>query len=128
MIPLSIFTLFKMIMAQQNKNVTNMVEVFLRVSPIITIWGKRKLKYELSDFNYGEWVIFKDNFPKYYLNMFDKEYDSIRELPDFDIENRLKMHKGGLSIHQKLFGISLWNKSFIKSFNLEKLPTNILSK
>ena len=108
------------------------IEISVEAIPRLTILGGIKYKYKLSDFTYGEWLIFENNKPKYYLNLFDEEYKDIREriekFKDFELEKNLKKCDEKLSIHQKLIGISIWYKSSIQTLKLEKLPNSILDK
>ncbi len=117
-------------MAEQIKKNSELIEISLEAIPFFTIWGKIQYRYKLSDFTYGNWIIFENNKPKYYLNLYDNDYDDIREKfsksKDFDLESTLKTHKKNLSIHQNFWGISLWNKSFIQFFHLKKMPSHIL--
>ncbi len=98
--------------------------------PIYTFLGKRTYRYKLSDFSYGEWLIFENNKPKFYFNIFDKEYHEVRlafsNSKDFDLEKKLKSYNKGLSIYQKLIGITFLKKTFLQVIELEKLPKNVL--
>ena len=108
----------------------NLIEMPLRVTPILTIFGKIQYKYKLSDFAYGEWIIFENEKPKYYLNLFDnsdyKKDKVYSKSKNFNIESILDKFQKGLSIYQKVWGIPLPYKSFIQTFHLEKLPKGIL--
>jgi hypothetical protein len=110
----------------------NSIEVSVEAIPILTILGKIQYRYKLSDFAYGEWLIFENDKPKYYLNPFDEDYDDVRERiensKDFDLEKILKMSNKNLSIHQRIMGVSFWYKSSTQVLALEKLPKSILDK
>ena len=108
------------------------MKIAVKSIPIFTLLGKWAYRYKLSDFSYGEWVIFENNKPKFYLNIFDSEYDEVRlvfsKSKNYDLEKKLKSHNKGLSIYQKLLGITFLKKTFLQVIELEKLPKHILTE
>lgn len=107
----------------------NTIDINLQVVPIITFFGKKYL-YKLPDSVYGEWIICKNGYPKYYFSVFDKDYESLNIKEGLDIESYLKdkLRKidSSLTVGKTPFGIWLTNKSFIKRFTLEKISSIIL--
>lgn len=107
-------------------------EVGVLITPITTFLGKKEYLYTLTESAYGEWIIFNDNIPKYYFNVFDTAYsalfDSLKKLRSVEefLENNFKKVNSNLSIRQQVFGIKHKNKSFTKRIVLEKLPVNFL--
>ena len=110
---------------------SNLLEILLLTTPILTIRGKR-YKYELSDFTYGEWIIYEKNQPKYYLNIFESEYDELRDVltknKNLTLEIILENSKRHLTLSQSFLGIRFESQSFIQTFLLEKLPADFLLK
>lgn len=93
---------------------------------VYTLTGKRHL-YKLGDMAYGEWLIFKDNMPVFYLNIFDKMYEnvaeSIKKDPRGYLEKKIALEKSTYSLNQNIHGI--WSsKVNIKWFELEQLPVS----
>lgn len=46
-----------------------------RVTTFLTLFGKKEL-VELPDSSYGEWVVYENGFPKYYINCFNSYSES----------------------------------------------------
>ena len=113
----------------QLSDINRKSEVNILVTPVITIFGKKDFLFNLSDSVYGEWIVFEGDDPKYYLNIFDKTYDPIREVIESSNENigdvlncKFKEKNLNLVINRKVWGIVKKNQSFLRIYNLEKLP------
>ena len=109
------------------------IELKLLVTPVLTLTG-RKYSYRLLDSAYGEWLVFEDNAPKYYLNIFDVDYGAIKKITvdsNSDVTDFLqcKFSSGAsrLKLTDDIFGIKLNGKSFIKSVSIEKLPISLIN-
>lgn len=105
------------------------IEISLLCTPIYTIFGKR-IKYSLPDSAYGGWIIFENNQPKYYFNIFDCYYNDIRDVfneQKKDIESILKNHNSNLSLSQNFIGFSFRFQEYIEKCKLEKLPKSAIS-
>src|SRR5216117_1310161 len=96
--------------------------VSIWVTPLYYFFGI-KLIYVLPDMSYGQYLIFENNYPKYYFNYFDKYYDAIRiKIDNSKISHELLLKKSFqannplLSLRQKSFGIRFENKSYNKIF------------
>jgi len=63
------------------------VTVSVRKTPLLF---SRKNLYRLSDFSYGEWILFENGVPRYYLYAFDEMYYGIREKFNPNVERYLK--------------------------------------
>jgi len=102
--------------------------MILEVRGVYTLTGV-KYRYKLSDFAYGEWLIYKNNQPVYYFNIFDQEYAHLTEIIKANEQGFLigSLKRQGLNLKQNIFGIASI-KSYLKSINLEKLPASILIK
>ena|SRR3569833_522241 len=104
------------------------MEIKLEDITVYTLTGKKHL-YKLGDGAYGEWLIFKENIPVYYLNIFDDMYamvdQSIKSDPWGYLEKRFKIGMEGYSLSQHIHGI--WSsKVTFKQFEIEKLPISFL--
>src|SRR5919202_1422371 len=109
----------------------NNVSVFLFVVPVLTSSLERTYIYRLSDMAYGEWIIFEDNKPKYYLYIFDDLYKDVREYlqnhKDIDVSTLLEQSFKGKNLNLTLratFRVrKIWeSKETNKEFKLEKFP------
>jgi len=104
-------------------------KVILNVRKIPLLLSKKNL-YRMSDFSYGEWILFENGEPRYYLYVFDELYSGIRDQFNPNVETYLKKkfkEKGlTLSTREVRFGIPLSSKSQIVELSLEKLPLNFL--
>lgn len=100
--------------------------MILEVKRVYTLAGI-KHRYKLSDFAYGEWLIYKGDFPVYYFNIFDTDYSAFKDATKVNADKTLidKLEKHGLRLKQNLFGISS-TKSYQQRFDLEKLPASYL--
>jgi len=102
------------------------MKILLEDITVFTIAGKKHL-YKLGDMTYGEWLIFKDNFPIYYLDISDELYkdidESIKKDPYNYLKDKFKRGKEGFSLCQGIKGI--WSSRVDdKLFDMEKLPVS----
>jgi hypothetical protein len=85
------------------------VKIKLFVSSVLTLTGRKK-KYILGDMAYGEYLIYKDNYPKYYMYALDapniKEQAKGANIADY-IESKLPMIEDGLTLKHRIYGIPL---------------------
>ena len=87
-----------------------------------------KYKYTLSDFSYGEMLLFENNYPKFYINIFDENFSKIKEyvLKNDNLEKVLKdiivFNKLPLCIFQNFWGIDLVSKETVEEINLKPFP------
>src|SRR5688500_2418971 len=97
--------------------------VKVRKTPMLL---SKRSQYRLSDFSYGEWILFENGEPKYYLNVHDEQYSQIRDKLKPDVETYLieqfKKKRLSLSFKDGTLGIPLPSKSEIVEVSLEKLP------
>lgn len=88
-----------------------------------------KNKYLLSNSSYGEMLIFENNEPKYFINLFDekfrdlKDYISSNENSMEDVLNSILKFAGSkLTTKQNLFGIDLPSREQIEEMNVPIFP------
>lgn len=113
--------------------IKTIVEVSLSVIPVVTFLGKRKYLYQLSDSAYGEWLIYENHNPKYYLNIFDEEYVNIKNkitqtkinVEDF-LREKFNSTQPKLTIDNTILGIKLIRQTSIQKISLEKLPITLI--
>jgi len=107
------------------------INVVLEVETVLTLSGKKSF-YRLPDSAYGEWIIFENKLPKYYLNVFDEDYHeflrTFEKIKDKDeyLEEIIKKINQSLSIRNSISGIRFFGKPKVLSFTLEKLPPSFL--
>jgi len=115
---------------------TEKISIPIRVVPAICLPLVRRNIYRLSDFAYGEWLIYEDNIPKYYLNIFDKIYKDIMHFMqtqrDFTVELMVRKSSGNvnerLSLGEKYRVITmLESQSELVTFELEKISPDLLT-
>ena len=82
---------------------------------------------------YGEWIIYKNNYPKYYFNSFDEIYTPyISHLAGKKLgihnflKEKLKKLDSSLSLKMNFFGVEIISGAHTKTFTLEKLPLDFL--
>jgi hypothetical protein len=111
------------------------VSIPIRVTPAICFPLHRRYLHLLSDFSYGEWLIFENNKPKYYLNIFDDIYKDIRRFleanRDVTVDLMVKNSRGNtyqhISLGQNYRVITmLESQSELVTFELEKVPPGFL--
>jgi hypothetical protein len=100
-----------------------LVKIKLFVTKVYTLTGKKYL-YALGDMAYGEWLVYKNNKPRYYLNVFeDNNENLIKEgqsnLQSY-IENKLKLIDEDLSLKPNITGIRSAH-TYVEWFDLERL-------
>lgn len=108
----------------------NEVVIPLFAIPVTTLGFKKRLLYRLSDMAYGEWLIFQNDIPKYYLNIFDKIYEGVTFLADEDgssFENRLEKLFKERNLNLSLSPSFKWmlvheSKQKVIDFHIEKYP------
>lgn len=107
---------------------SNFEKVSFRITPIYTLFGRKNI-YSLEDMTYGEFVVFENNHPKYYLNCFDKQYEPFIEripkqkggISNF-LNKKCRKLKNGLNMPPHFWGIRFDSRSYAQTLNLEKLP------
>jgi len=99
-------------------------KIKLKVTPIYTLTGVKYL-YTLKDMAYGEWLIYQENKPRYYFNLFDKEYSFDKNQTGKSIEKfletKLDILNVNLTIKQNIFGIK-GSRTFETWQTIERLP------
>lgn len=82
----------------------NYINVAVITEKIYTITGVKK-HYGLGDMAYGEWLVYKNNKPCFYMNSFDDYYKEIKKdhlgLPF--LEKKLKAR--GLTLNTNYWGM-----------------------
>lgn len=87
-----------------------------------------RYKYLLSDFSYGEMLLFEDNNPRFYLNLLDPSY---KELSNYISQNGdrcdileeiIKINKLNLTVNQNLMGLDLPSKEITEEIDLPLFP------
>lgn len=108
------------------------VALNLLAIPVLTFFGIR-ISYRMLDSAYGEWLIYENNLPKYYLNIFDPEYASLRKNTldsGIDVVEYLKEKitplNSRLMFSDNIIGIKFNNRASIKSISVEKIPNEFL--
>ena len=103
-------------------------EMKLFVTTIYTLRGKR-LSYSLGDMAYGQWLVFKDDHPHFYINIFEYKGDNMKfketENLETYLEQKLKVIDSHLSLKQNIIGLRS-SKTYSQWFKLEKLSINNL--
>jgi len=115
----------------KSSNSEDILRIGLNIIPVYTLLGTKHV-FALPDISYGEYVILNASGPRYYFNMFDKEYDSVREQLghkdsiDVFLDTALKKSHSKLYIKQKLIGFHRYSLERLEEYDLEKLPLTIL--
>lgn len=109
----------------------NSIKIGIEIIPIYTLGGRRDI-IKLSDFAYGEWLVFKSNKPIYYINIFDDEFFELKKLIEskkttveeviekFNIQN-----SDSLSLKQSFFGITNYKNTEYQNIEIYKFPFSI---
>ena len=112
----------------------NKIVIGIERIPIYTLKGKKEI-IKLSDFVYGEWLVFKLNRPFFYINIFDPDLAMLKkniESKKITIEGLIKkMNLGShecFSLEQNYFGIKNYNKTKYQKIEVTKLPLFILNE
>lgn len=70
---------------------------------------------------YGEWIVFKNDYPKFYINILEhKSERTIYDNFESQLEHKLKNIDSQLSLKQHIIGFRS-SKSHFQWFELEKL-------
>jgi len=97
-------------------------------TPVFTLTGV-KCRYALLDMAYGEWLVYRDNHPQYYINLFDAEYEGIRDKVGNNaeryIKERLKNSNERLSLKPNIVGLKV-GKEQQTSITVERLPIHLI--
>jgi hypothetical protein len=109
-----------------------MKRINLVVVPIFSIFEGIRYDYILPDSNYGEWLVFENDLPKYYFNAFDEDYQFFSK--ELKYKNSisasliyiLDKNNNRLQLNRKIRGIRLNSKSIVKEFFIERLPKEML--
>lgn len=91
----------------------------------IPIWNFYRIRYiyRLSDFTYGQWLIFSNGLPVYYLDIFDERYSKFFDVGTGFLEGKFKEKGMALTFHNDYAGIRLEVFSYKwVDFDLEMLP------
>ena len=102
---------------------------------LLNFLGVYQVCYSLSDFSYDEFLIFENNKPIYYLNLFNKFNKELRDyinLIDCSVEEIIKkigdVNKLKLSCTQKIFGIDNLSKQKVIEMDLPEFPNSLWDK
>ena len=103
------------------------VNIKLFATPVLTLTGK-KTAYALGDMAYGEWIVFKDDYPCYYLNVLEGNQKSIENNSDLEsfITDRLPSVGADLSLKQSFTGVKLSSPQ-VEWLDLQKLTYDMLT-
>jgi hypothetical protein len=106
----------------------NSIEIGVEIIPIYTLYGLRDI-IKLSDFVYGEWLVFESNKPLYYINIFDEDFIELKnsiESKETTIENFIRkintLNNKSLSLRQNYFGFMNYKKSIYQKIRVYKFP------
>jgi hypothetical protein len=109
------------------KSLPDKISIKVRKTPMLFGYKDR---YRLSDFSYGEWIIYERGEPRYYFCIFDDLYSEIRNqlTPDTEayLTRQFKKHGVSLTLNAGSFGIPLHSKSLVVELRLDKLPLQLL--
>ncbi len=61
------------------KKKSNDIEINIEIIPVYTFFGRKNI-IKISDFAYGEWLIYKSNKPFYYINIFHSDFKELKTL------------------------------------------------
>jgi hypothetical protein len=104
------------------------VKINVRRTPLFPAGGSR---YQLSDFSYGEWILFEGKIPKYYFNSFDEVYSGLFDEVHTSIEGvlieKFKAKGVRISFTPTGWGIPIIFRSEVVELVLEKLPIAYLT-
>jgi len=106
----------------------NSLEINIEEVPIFTWKGQRRI-IKLSDFAYGEWLVYKFNAPVFYINIFDPDFLRLKNLIEskkINIEGFIKKineeNNEVFTLKQNFFGIINYNKAMYKKIEIPKFP------
>jgi len=103
------------------QKVLEKVEIPVEMIPVYTLSGKKTI-IKLSDFAYGEWLIFKNNELVYYINLFDSYFSQLKkkiESKEITIEEFINSINATISetfsLNQKFWGMRVnWGVEYGK--------------
>jgi hypothetical protein len=107
------------------------VSIPVRVVPAICFPFRKRNLHRLPDATYGEWLIYENDQPRYYLNLFDEIYEHVNRFletrADVSVGSMLKRSLGArdlqLSLEEKFRTIVLLeSQSELVTLELEKFP------
>ena len=106
----------------------NSLEINIEEVPIFTWKGLRSI-IKLSDFVYGEWLVYKFNEPAFYINIFDPDFLDLKNLiesKEINIEGFIKKineeNNEMFTLKQNFFGITNYKKAAQKKMEIQKFP------
>ena len=106
----------------------NNLEILVEMIPILSLF-KNKYLIKLPDSAYGEWLIFKDNKPVFYLNIFDPQFEEIKNKihsKEITVEKMIKSinestHEN-YSVRFKYWGFLNYKGIKTKIISIQKFP------
>lgn len=111
----------------------NDIEINIEVIPIYTFIGCKNI-IKLSDFAYGEWLIYKSNKPVYYINIFDSDFKELKTLLESkktSIDDFIKQvniaNNETLSLKQNYYGITVYSRRIPQKITISKFPESLLN-
>lgn len=109
----------------------NSIQIGIQMVPIYTLSGRRDI-IQLSDFAYGEWLVYRFNKPTYYINIFDDEFFELRILLESKkttiekfIEKINIQNSDSLSLKQNFWGITTYKNTQYHKIEVYKFPFSI---
>lgn len=109
----------------------NSIKISIEIIPIYTLCGRRAI-IKLSDFAYGEWLVFKSNKPIYYINIFDDEFFELKKLVESkkitieEVIEKFNIQNGEtLSLKQSFVGITNYRNIEYQNIEIYKFPFSI---
>jgi len=104
------------------------ITIKVAATPVLTFAGIR-MRYNLLDMAYGEWLIYKDKQPCYYINIFDLAYKELKNKISGNIENYLKnwlrTNYPDLSLNPNIIGLNVSATQNIE-ITVEKMTLHFL--
>lgn len=110
----------------------NNLEILVEMVPILSLF-KNKYLIKLPDSAYGEWLIFKENKPVFYLNVFDPQLEVIKNKihsKEITIERIIERINEGThenySIGFKYWGFLNYEGRKTETISIQKFPFSFL--
>ncbi|PKK38501.1 hypothetical protein BWI96_01645 [Siphonobacter sp. SORGH_AS_0500] len=113
-------------------DVNKRIKINLLKTPILGVSFVSGLfpdKYSLSDFAYGELLIFENNYPQYYVYLLDDYYKDLISYAaaqsisiDVLLNQMFKFHNLTLTTRQSIYGFERFSKSSSEEWHLPYLP------
>lgn len=98
----------------------------------ISFFPKFKLglkKIVLSDFSYGEFIIYRNDVPFYYLNIFEEKYIRLKKYIEETNKNAdevlneiIQSIEMGLHLEKTIWGIEIFKKEKVVSIEVDEFP------